>query len=121
MCGDGIMVDQECDDLNTENSDGCSSKCKIEEGYICADNSLAPTRRSYCSFEGELTFKFHEMSKWIYENKMNLSFSVTPELHHVFSIYPNLTDNIDFLPTTYQIDNINTWYDADDRVFRSQI
>ncbi len=24
-CGDGIIIDQECDDNNTANSDGCSS------------------------------------------------------------------------------------------------
>ncbi len=27
-CGDGVIQNQECDDGNTVNSDGCSSKCR---------------------------------------------------------------------------------------------
>ncbi|KRX07487.1 Insulin-like growth factor binding protein, N-terminal [Pseudocohnilembus persalinus] len=37
ICGDGLVVSTqfECDDGNTENGDGCSSTCTIEEGYTC--------------------------------------------------------------------------------------
>jgi proprotein convertase subtilisin/kexin type 5 len=27
-CGDGLIINDECDDGNTANNDGCSSKCK---------------------------------------------------------------------------------------------
>lgn len=36
ICGDGIRTIEElCDDGNIENSDGCSSYCTVEDGYIC--------------------------------------------------------------------------------------
>lgn len=36
ICGDGINLGQvECDDGNQQSGDGCSSECKIEEGYTC--------------------------------------------------------------------------------------
>ncbi|KAM3133120.1 hypothetical protein pb186bvf_014837, partial [Paramecium bursaria] len=36
ICGDGILTKEEqCDDNNQYNNDGCSSKCIIEQGYIC--------------------------------------------------------------------------------------
>ncbi len=36
-CGDGkIQPDhEECDDENTDDNDGCSSECKLEENFIC--------------------------------------------------------------------------------------
>lgn len=36
-CGDGIRQGlEECDDLNTASSDGCSSTCTVEVGYFCS-------------------------------------------------------------------------------------
>ncbi|CAD8077791.1 unnamed protein product [Paramecium sonneborni] len=36
ICGDGIRTTQEqCDDGNSDNGDGCSSYCTVEDGYIC--------------------------------------------------------------------------------------
>ena len=35
-CGDGVIAQFEgCDDGNTEDGDGCSSACLIEEGFNC--------------------------------------------------------------------------------------
>ena len=37
-CGDGILQAGEgeaCDDENTNNQDGCSATCEVEEGYLC--------------------------------------------------------------------------------------
>lgn len=53
-CGDGILHELDCDDGNNNNKDGCSSNCKVEDGFMCADNSLAPNSRSYCSFIGPI-------------------------------------------------------------------
>jgi cysteine-rich repeat protein len=38
-CGDGVWNNaiEECDDHNQANGDGCSSECKIEEGWACAN------------------------------------------------------------------------------------
>ncbi len=41
-CGDGLTEgDEECDDHNTASNDGCSSDCKLEDGFICEGS--APT------------------------------------------------------------------------------
>ncbi len=37
-CGDGFFdgfIGEECDDFNTEDGDGCSSTCTLEEGFDC--------------------------------------------------------------------------------------
>lgn len=33
ICGDGIRFNHACDDGNTQDNDGCSSKCVVEAGY----------------------------------------------------------------------------------------
>ncbi len=35
-CGDGFVLDEECDDGNTLSGDGCDENCKIETGYTCS-------------------------------------------------------------------------------------
>ncbi len=36
VCGNGILeTGERCDDGNTEDGDGCSSKCQVEAGYSC--------------------------------------------------------------------------------------
>ncbi len=41
-CGDGYIDGTEaCDDSNTSNSDGCSSACAVESGYVCQTNRIA--------------------------------------------------------------------------------
>jgi fibro-slime domain-containing protein len=39
-CGDGLVVDEECDDGNTASGDGCSSACKVEPGHSCRQTNL---------------------------------------------------------------------------------
>lgn len=34
-CGDGLRINEECDDGNTLDGDGCSSACEVEDGYEC--------------------------------------------------------------------------------------
>ena len=36
LCGNGLLTsNEECDDENTVDGDGCSSDCKIEDGWLC--------------------------------------------------------------------------------------
>ncbi len=36
ICGNGVIeVGETCDDLNSNNDDGCSSSCNLESGYTC--------------------------------------------------------------------------------------
>jgi cysteine-rich repeat protein len=43
-CGDGLLTLglEECDDNNTDNGDGCSSSCTVEDHFSC-DNSITPS------------------------------------------------------------------------------
>ncbi len=34
-CGDGILLDEACDDGDTQSGDGCSDSCAVESGYTC--------------------------------------------------------------------------------------
>ena len=34
-CGDGIWLNEECDDSNSVSGDGCSAQCKREDGWDC--------------------------------------------------------------------------------------
>lgn len=50
MCGDGIFVEEfeECDDGNVDGRDGCSSECRIENGFECSTSSGQTV--SHCSY-----------------------------------------------------------------------
>lgn len=38
-CGDGLVEGTEaCDDENTDDGDGCSSDCEVEDGWVCDDD-----------------------------------------------------------------------------------
>ena len=38
ICGDEIIIGEECEDGNTETGDGCSDECEVEEGFYCTDD-----------------------------------------------------------------------------------
>ncbi len=41
-CGDGNRTaDEQCDDGNTQDGDGCSSLCTVENGYLCTDANFS--------------------------------------------------------------------------------
>src|ERR1017187_8484726 len=39
-CGDGIVLNEDCDDGNAGSGDGCSKDCKVEPGWICTQPTL---------------------------------------------------------------------------------
>ncbi|CAI2383847.1 unnamed protein product [Moneuplotes crassus] len=52
VCGNGILLPStdpilECDDGNTDNGDGCSENCRVEDNWICTEGSL--TSPSVCN------------------------------------------------------------------------
>jgi cysteine-rich repeat protein len=53
-CGDGIITPtkEECDDGNTNNHDGCSSLCTVEQYYQCTTQTSVQgfTYTLYCSY-----------------------------------------------------------------------
>ena len=53
LCGDGYLLNTSsmaCDDGNTDNSDGCSSTCELEQGYKCSNGSESTA--STCVYKG---------------------------------------------------------------------
>ncbi len=39
-CGDGLLdVQEDCDDGNDYDDDGCSTRCRVEEGWTCTEDS----------------------------------------------------------------------------------
>jgi len=50
ICGDGRWVlGEACDDENLDDNDGCSSECKVEDGWVCgADSSRPDMNTSVC-------------------------------------------------------------------------
>jgi cysteine-rich repeat protein len=34
-CGDGLVINEGCDDGNTLDGDGCSATCTVETGFTC--------------------------------------------------------------------------------------
>jgi fibro-slime domain-containing protein len=42
-CGDGILLNEECDDGNNIDGDGCSKECKPEPGFTCRQPDLGDT------------------------------------------------------------------------------
>ena len=50
ICGDGMLVvEEDCDDSNTDNGDGCSSTCTIEQAYFCEGNIGNTSNCSQCA------------------------------------------------------------------------
>ena len=49
MCGDGIVVeDTHCEDNNSDNGDGCSKVCNVEQGWICTYDDSESTCVQIC-------------------------------------------------------------------------
>jgi len=42
-CGDGLVLDEECDDGNQIDGDGCSSTCEVEDGFTCEQEAMSET------------------------------------------------------------------------------
>lgn len=52
QCGNGIREGTEsCDDRNLTDGDGCSARCAVEVGWVCARNE-----RSRCYRQGQVTY-----------------------------------------------------------------
>ncbi|CDW90935.1 cadg multi-domain protein [Stylonychia lemnae] len=43
ICGDGLVIDKQCDDGNTFSGDGCNSACEVEYGYECNSSGCRET------------------------------------------------------------------------------
>ena len=69
-CGDGLRhASESCDDGNTNNGDGCTNGCVVEDGYICSGGSV--TSADTCTCVPQITGAYY-YDDW---KKINFSFS----------------------------------------------
>lgn len=78
ICGDGLLFDYDCDDGNNIDGDGCSSTCTIETSFSCKDGSW--TTPSKCSYNQPLQLQLLSTVKDLYENAVNFTLSISPQL-----------------------------------------
>jgi cysteine-rich repeat protein len=75
ICGDGIVVtaSEACDDNNTADYDGCSSKCLVETGYTCSGSP------SVCIFASLVSVNLQSQAKSsVVCNTITLQFILSP-------------------------------------------
>ena len=88
ICGDGINLGQvECDDGNNLNGDGCSSDCRIEQGFMCRRRDgglpdlcidvLPPKAVANMKKGNVLEIKFTEPVTSLVERMIYFSYTVT--------------------------------------------
>src|SRR5690606_22048128 len=58
-CGDGLVINEECDDGNTISGDGCSADCKIESGFTCKQEALCEKVNGECVLRVPAIFRDH--------------------------------------------------------------
>ena len=77
-CGDGVMIeDEECDDNNTDNEDGCSSLCRVEDYFNCTNTTL--TNASECHLN-EIRLNYLSILKIKNENSFVTTFDISPKI-----------------------------------------
>jgi cysteine-rich repeat protein len=73
-CGDGVVRTDECDDGDTVDGDGCSAKCKIENGFMCL-TSIEPSK---CMPEIKFQLSYEYCKRDITANAATFAFFLTP-------------------------------------------
>ena len=111
ICGDGVNLGQvECDDGNKINNDGCSTTCKVENGYKCIVQGdkpdlcydvMAPSAELKVTKGNVLRVKFSEpirvransMKGTLYRNRYKTIRNDDRDLGRIKRILSNEVDN----------------------------
>lgn len=56
VCGDGLVLGEECDDGNLRDGDGCSRSCGVERGFTCELGRHCSDDGSPCTLQVPVTF-----------------------------------------------------------------
>ena len=78
-CGDGKRYVSECDDNNIINGDGCSSSCKIEDGYTCKGGSPAAADNCQLYKPNEVTLKMVGVIRYLTKVVLNIQLDYLPK------------------------------------------
>lgn len=92
FCGDGKVINDECDDGNAESGDGCSSTCTIEKNFGCYGGTLSPSTCVYQKFD--ITLSVAKITKTDLLNQGIFVLSVKPKIGTFSKL--NLTNLLTF-------------------------
>ena len=77
ICGDGVVIENECDLIQSSLVDGCSNTCtiennftcsKINQGYNMSNGSVVNVNTSSCSYNGNVTISVNKSSQILFKN-----------------------------------------------------
>ena len=74
ICGDGVLLERECDDGNIVNGDGCSDQCRIEPYFVCSQIDEI----SICKLQTTITLNIEKLTKDYMHNGFEMEFSLHP-------------------------------------------
>lgn len=69
VCGDGLLIEYQCDDGNNLDGDGCSSNCLAEEGWHCVVDGNG---KSVCALDGVVKMSLNKVFKYGGQNKVKI-------------------------------------------------
>ena len=75
ICGDGVLLERQCDDGNIKNGDGCSDQCVIEEHYVCSNEASAV---SICKLDVDVEIQGMDVQKVAEENTLKFALDIFP-------------------------------------------
>ena len=80
MCADSDWVYEieACDDANTNNNDGCSADCKVEDDYVCLIADQLPSGASFCKYNRNFYLEFFYLEKDVASNTVHVFFKLEP-------------------------------------------
>lgn len=76
ICGDGLVLTEQCDDGNVISGDGCSSSCTIETNYDCVNGTIHYP--SVCVYIGPLTLSLLNIVKTTSSNEATILLTISP-------------------------------------------
>ncbi len=98
LCGNGILEEgEECDDGNTDDNDGCSSKCKIEipEEEQCIED--LSVRYSYANSFGTGIALSYENGTWISQVTPSIPKGTYKVRYYINNNIPDTTNNANMI------------------------
>ena len=84
ICGDSIVMTDDCDNGFGVKNDGCSDNCKQEENFVCTKTpgtvSGEAVKFSTCSYNQKLNITLLQIEKEKFKNTVIFTYSVRPYL-----------------------------------------
>ena len=84
LCGDSIVITDQCDLGPGVFHDGCTDQCQTEPNYTCVNNSATVSgqavQTSICSYDLRLNISLFAVQKEPFKNSLTFTYLVAPYL-----------------------------------------